>query len=69
MSSVVGLRCRECARTYPAEALHVCEFCFGPLEVAYDLDALRNKVTRRSIEAGPASMWRYADLLLSLIHI
>jgi threonine synthase len=41
----------------------VCEFCFGPLEVAYDLDALRNKVTRRSIEAGPASMWRYADLL------
>jgi threonine synthase len=63
LSSVVGLRCRECARTYPAEALHVCEFCFGPLEVAYDLDALRNKVTRRSIEAGPASMWRYADLL------
>ncbi|MGA3354379.1 MAG: threonine synthase [Acidimicrobiales bacterium] len=63
MSSVVGLRCRECARTYPAEALHVCEFCFGPLEVAYDYEALRRTVTRETIAAGPANMWRYADLL------
>jgi threonine synthase len=63
VSSVVGLRCRECARTYPAEALHVCEFCFGPLEVAYDYEALRRTVTRETIAAGPANMWRYADLL------
>lgn len=63
MGHVVGLRCRECARTYPAEALHVCEYCFGPLEVAYDLDALRSSVTRESIEAGPRNIWRYAELL------
>jgi threonine synthase len=63
VSHVVGLRCRECARTYPAEALHVCEFCFGPLEVAYDYEALRKTVTRQSVMAGPADMWRYADLL------
>jgi len=60
---VEGLRCRECARPYPAEALHVCEFCFGPLEVAYDYDAIAASVSRERIAAGPLSVWRYADLL------
>jgi threonine synthase len=60
---VEGLKCRECARTYPAEALHVCEFCFGPLEVAYDYDAITASVSREKIAAGPQTIWRYADLL------
>ena len=63
MPYVDGLRCRECGRDYPAEALHVCEFCFGPLEVAYDYDAIRAAVTRESIAAGPPSIWRYAPFL------
>ena len=63
MPFVEGLRCRECARTYPAEALHVCEFCFGPLEVAYDYEAIAASVTRETIAAGPQTIWRYADLL------
>jgi threonine synthase len=58
-----ALRCRECNREYQLEPLHVCEFCFGPLEVSYDLDAMHRNITRETIEAGPASMWRYADLL------
>jgi threonine synthase len=60
---VEGLRCRECGRQYPAEALHVCEWCFGPLEVVYDYEAIRAAVSRESIAAGPLSIWRYADLL------
>jgi len=60
---VTGLRCRECARPYPAEALHVCDYCFGPLEVVYDYDALRATLTRAQIEAGPQTIWRYAPLL------
>jgi threonine synthase len=60
---VEGLRCRECARPYPAEALHVCEWCFGPLEVVYDYDAIRAAVSREKVAAGPLSIWRYADLL------
>lgn len=63
MSFVQGLRCRECARPYPAEALHVCEWCFGPLEVVYDYDAIAAHISRESIAAGPLSIWRYADLL------
>jgi threonine synthase len=63
VSFVEGLRCRECGRAYPAEALHVCEYCFGPLEVAYDYEAIAAATSRASIAAGPASIWRYATLL------
>jgi len=63
MSFATGLLCRECGETYPAEARYSCEFCFGPLEVAYDLDAAKGNVTRESIQAGPNSIWRYGALL------
>src|SRR5215472_883774 len=60
---VTGLRCRECARPFPAEALHVCDYCFGPLEVAYDYERIADVVSRDRIESGPRSIWRYRDLL------
>jgi threonine synthase len=60
---VEGLRCRECGRAYPPEALHVCEYCFGPLEVTYDYEAIAAATTRQSVAAGPMSIWRYANLL------
>ena len=47
-----GLRCRECGRQFPAAPSHVCEFCFGPLEVDYRYEALKGVVTRKSIEAS-----------------
>lgn len=58
-----GLKCRECGAYYPLKALHVCEFCFGPLEVDYDYDYLRTIVSREKIESGPPNLWRYVDLL------
>ncbi len=63
MSFERALRCRECGREYPLDPIFSCEFCFGPLEVAYDYDAMRGRVTRESIAAGPSTLWRYADLL------
>jgi threonine synthase len=60
---IEGLSCRECAHTYPAEALHVCEWCFGPLEVTYAYDAIAAATTRETIARGPLSIWRYANLL------
>ena len=63
MSFVKNLVCRECGRDYPESPLYVCEFCFGPLEVKYDYDAMRGVVTRESIARGPLTMWRYRDLL------
>ena len=63
MSFVQGLTCRECARPYPAIALHVCEYCFGPLEVSYDYERVAEVMTPERIASGPQTIWRYADLL------
>jgi threonine synthase len=41
----------------------VCEACFGPLEVAYDYDAVGQVVSREAIDAGPPTLWRYRALL------
>jgi threonine synthase len=60
---VTGLKCRECARSFPAEALHVCDYCFGPLEVVYDYDQAAAALSRERIASGPKTIWRYADLL------
>ncbi len=63
MSYVLGLKCKECGHRVPVAPVHVCEQCFGPYEVEYDYAAMKGKVTRASIEAGPKSLWRYRDLL------
>ncbi|HEY5267511.1 MAG TPA: threonine synthase [Acidimicrobiales bacterium] len=63
MSFATGLQCRECGTAYPVEASYVCDFCFGPLEVKYDLEAAKRTVTRKSIQDGPPSIWRYGALL------
>ncbi len=58
-----ALRCRVCETQYPLDPIGVCSKCFGPLEPVYDRAEQRRTVTRASIEAGPRSIWRYADLL------
>ena len=58
-----ALKCRECGREYPLTATHVCEFDFGPLEVAYDYDRIKKSLTRAAIQSRPKSMWRYRELL------
>ncbi|MCU1467939.1 MAG: L-threonine synthase [Actinomycetia bacterium] len=63
MANVLGLRCRECGREYAAAPIFTCEWCFGPLEVAYDYDAITASVSREKIAAGPLTLWRYADML------
>lgn len=65
MSYVRGLKCREkdCSRTYPTEPLHICEFCFGKLEVDYDYDAIRQNVSRQAIQQRPENMWRYREFM------
>src|SRR3989338_8617971 len=63
MSYVKGLKCRECGHSYPKEALYVCEYCFASLELDYDYDAIKKVLTRKKIEKGPKSLWRYRELL------
>jgi len=63
MSYMKALKCRECGKEYPKEALHVCELCFGPLEVVYEYDRIKGVLTREMIEKRPPNMWRYKELL------
>jgi threonine synthase len=63
MAQVRELRCRECDRRFAVAPVHVCDFCFGPLEPVYDYDEIAASVTRESIEAGPRTIWRYSPLL------
>ena len=58
-----NLQCKECGAEYEAKAMHVCELCFGPLEVAYNYDVIAARVSRETIQAGPLSIWRYRDFL------
>ena len=61
--SCLALSCRVCATEHPLEANGSCSRCFGPLDPVYDWDHIRATVSRESIAAGPASLWRYAALL------
>jgi threonine synthase len=58
-----ALKCRECGREYPLAATHVCEFDFGPLEVAYDYDKIKKSLSRSAVATRNQNMWRYRELL------
>ena len=58
-----ALKCKECSTTYPLEARYVCDRCFGPLEVSYSAPEQDADELKRRIQAGPHTLWRYADFL------
>jgi threonine synthase len=61
--AVRALACKECGTEYELEARYVCERCFGPLEVRYELSSLDAGSAKRRIQAGPQNLWRYSDFL------
>jgi threonine synthase len=63
MGHIKGLKCRECGRQYPVEPIYVCEFCFGPLEVAYDYASIARAISRDTIEKRGKTLWRYRELM------
>ena len=63
MGTVRSLRCRECGAEYPPIRLAVCEACFGPLEVSYELSAVRDSFHRDALAKRPRDLWRYRELL------
>ena len=63
MAEHYQLKCRECGKLWGNQARSFCDECLSPLEVVYDLEAIRPIFTRKNIEAGPANLWRYSALL------
>ncbi|TMC48620.1 MAG: threonine synthase [Chloroflexi bacterium] len=62
-SRIRSLVCRECGTEIDVAATHVCDLCFGPLDVRYDYREVARRISREAIDRGPQSIWRYRDLL------
>jgi threonine synthase len=65
MSAAVSyeLRCRECRTTFGNQPLSFCQKCFAPLEVAYDLARIRERISKDEIARRGTTLWRYKELL------
>ncbi len=63
---MLELRCVACGKAYSPRVGFTCPAC-GPaegiLDVEYDYDAARRRLTRRSLTNRCASHWRYRELL------
>jgi threonine synthase len=57
------LVCKGCGQQHSLDARFACDRCFGPLEAAYDLDAIAGHVTRGDVAAGPPTLWRWGAFL------
>jgi len=63
LATAYQLRCKGCGKCYENQPLSICEECFSPLEVVFDLEYARSRFTREAISQGPLNMWRYRALL------
>jgi threonine synthase len=64
MSYLTHLECSKCGTKHNADEVHtVCKKCGKPLFARYDLEAVREAVTKRGLVGREASMWRYWELL------
>ena len=61
MGSIRFLKCRECGAEYTPVFKYICEECFGPLDVIYDVPANLSKDTFTSRQ--DKTYWRYFELL------
>jgi threonine synthase len=62
-TSTYQLRCRECGKTWGNQPRSICEDCFSPLEITYDYDSIRQRISRDLITSRAPNLWRYRELL------
>ena len=61
MGIIRSLTCRECGAEYKPQFRYVCEECFGPLDIIYDIpDSLNRQTFSSRVEK---TYWRYFELL------
>jgi threonine synthase len=65
VNNVTGFKCVECAREHRAgEIEYVCPDCGGNLDVLYDYDRVRRRMTKESLAGDrDLTIWRYRALL------
>ncbi|GCC11464.1 threonine synthase [archaeon] len=60
---VIGLKCRNCGKEYKTLPINICEECFGPLEVKYDYEEIKENISKEKIQKAEPTLWRYRDFL------
>ena len=60
---VTHLECSMTGEIYPADMLHGLSRVGRPLLVRYDLEGVRNALSREVLAGRPADLWRYRELL------
>jgi threonine synthase len=61
MGSIRFLKCRECGAEYTPLFKYICDECFGPLDVIYDIPSNLTKETFTARQ--DKTYWRYFELL------
>ena len=62
MTLATHLQCKECKTQYPLELRHVCDECFGSLDVKYDYDKIGDQF-KQNVLGRPSNLWKYKELL------
>jgi threonine synthase len=60
---VTHLECSATGERYPADELHNLSRTGKPLLVRYDLDAIRNALSKPALAQRPRDLWRYREFL------
>ncbi len=60
---VTHLECAYTGATYPADTPHNLSDAGKPLLVRYDLDGVRGALSKDTLAARPADLWRYREML------
>ncbi len=65
MRKVKGLKCIRCGKEHKmSETKYVCLSCGGNLQVAYDYNLIKKRLTYQNLEENQdRSIWRYLDIL------
>jgi threonine synthase len=64
MSQFTHLECSSCGEKHDAEQIQtVCTKCGKPLFARYDLEVVKDLLTKQMLVGREASMWRYFELL------
>jgi threonine synthase len=64
MSQFTHLECSSCGEKHESDKIQtVCKKCGKPLFARYDLEAVKNSLTKSELIGREATMWRYFELL------
>ena len=64
LSHVTHLECSKCGERHEADQIQtVCRKCGKPLFARYDLERVREAMTKRELVGRVSSMWRYFELM------